>query len=95
MTLTELVTDEMLEADLVVDMTDRLTPRTTFVEVGEVVALETALELGYPNEDMIVTVVVTQLVIATWHCCTEVVFGKALGAFAVEDDAYVVEVVTL
>jgi hypothetical protein len=69
--------DDTLEADLVVDMTDRLTPRTAFVEVDEVVELETPLELRYPDEDMIVTVVVTQLVIATWHCCTEVVFGKA------------------
>jgi hypothetical protein len=64
----------MLEADLVVDMTRRLTAR---VEVGEVVTLETTLELRYPNEDMAVTVVVSQLVIATWHCCTEVVFDKA------------------
>lgn len=77
MTLTELVVDDTLEANLVVDMADRLTPRTAFVKVDEVVELETALELRYPDEDMIVTVVVTQLVIATWHCCTEVVFGKA------------------
>lgn len=68
--------EETLEADLVVDGTDRLTPRTAFVKVDEGVELETALELRYPDEDMIVTVVVTQLVIATWHCCTEVVFGK-------------------
>jgi hypothetical protein len=77
LTLTELVVDDTLEANLVVDMADRLTPRTAFVKVDEVVELETALELRYPDEDMIVTVVVTQLVIATWHCCTEVVFGKA------------------
>jgi hypothetical protein len=77
LTLTELVVDDTLEADVVVDMADRLTPRTAFVKVDEVVELETALELRYPDEDMIVTVVVTQLVIATWHCCTEVVFGKA------------------
>jgi hypothetical protein len=64
----------MLEADLVVDMTRRLTAR---MEVGEVVTLETTLELRYPNEDMAVTVVVSQLVIATWHCCTDVVFDKA------------------
>jgi hypothetical protein len=72
----EEVVDDMLEADLVVDITNRLTARTAFFEVDEVVALETALELGYPNEDMTVTVAVTQLVIATWHCGTEVVFDK-------------------
>jgi hypothetical protein len=53
----------MFEADLV-------------VEVGEVVTLETTLELRYPNEDTAVIVVVNQLVIATWHCCTEDVFDK-------------------
>jgi hypothetical protein len=42
----------------------------------EVIVVEAGLELRYPDDWVTVTVVVTQLVRVTWHCCAEVVFGK-------------------
>ena len=45
------------------------------------VALEEAPELACPDEDRRVRVVVSQLVIATWHGCEEVVLGKVKVVF--------------
>lgn len=53
-----------------------LIARGAFFEVDEVIVVEAGLELRYPDVWATVAVVVTQLVMVTWHCCAEVVFGK-------------------
>ena len=64
------------EVGVVVDMADLFLATRALLEVGEVVALEAVPELASPDEDRRVRVVVSQLVIATWHCCEEVALGK-------------------
>jgi hypothetical protein len=61
------------ESGLVVDVADLLTARFPLFEVAEVVAFRAWFELAYWDEVVTVTVVVSQLVIATWHCCAKVV----------------------
>lgn len=66
----------MCDACLVVEMADRLTTSRALFGAYEVAVVEMPLEVRYPEEDATVIVVVTQLVIATWHCCAEDVLEK-------------------
>ena len=78
-----LVVEDMFEVGLaamevgaVVDKADLLMAGGALFEACEVVAFEAEFELASPDDDVRVTVVVSQLVIDTWHCCAAVILGK-------------------